>query len=473
MKTHYLTQTRWLVVCLFLMTVLTRLPFASQYLYHWDSVNLAFGMRHFDVQAGAPQYPGYIVYVLLGQLVNAFVQNEQTAMVLISIVGSGLAAVAIYILGRELFNPTTGILASVFLITSPLVWFYGEVALPHALDLFAVTFALWLLYRIMQGEVRWLCLTAVFLALLGGVRQQDLLFMGPVILFALWPVGLKRLIVFGAIGAAVSLMWFVPLIQTTGGLQAYMQGSSAYSNLFFSTTSLLHGAGISGLRHNIISKLIPYTLYAWSLTLLPAVIYWGAQIPQRWRRWLRNRKVWFVALSISPALAFYGFIHMGQQGLVFVFMPMLFVLSAEGLRRLLSHPMHLKLATAAISLIGAGIFVIWASRAFLGRSSRRSGIPANLKGRNRAAVTFYNDLLHALSRCGYVRRPEQTPREFAMHVLRIGGERFRCVLDVTDVFERVRYGGGDVSQDQFNQLQTALDHLREQAFVSAAPARES
>jgi len=130
-------------------------------------------------------------------------------------------------------------------------------------------------------------------------------------------------------------------------------------------------------------------------------------------------------------------------------------------------------AGAILSWIGAGIFVIWASRAFLGRASRRSGIPANLKGRNRAAVTFYNDLLHALSRCGYVRRPEQTPREFAMHVLRIGGERFRCVLDVTDVFERVRYGGGDVSQDQFNQLQTALDHLREQAFVSTAPARES
>lgn len=128
---------------------------------------------------------------------------------------------------------------------------------------------------------------------------------------------------------------------------------------------------------------------------------------------------------------------------------------------------------AALSWLGAGIFVIWASRAFLGRSGRRGGIAANLKGRNRAAVTFYNDLLHALSRCGYVRRPEQTPREFATHVLRVGGERFRCVMDVTDVFERVRYGGGDVSQDQFNQLQTALDHLREQAFVSTAPARES
>jgi hypothetical protein len=351
-------NTQWLPVVLFVITVLTRLPFTSQYLYHWDSVNMAFGLRHFDVQAGAPQYPGYIVYILIGQLFNAFIHDEQTTMVLISVISSGLAAAAIYYLGREMFHPITGVIASVFLISSPLVWFYSEIALPHTLDLFAITFALWLLYRIMQGNQRWLWFTAVFLALLGGVRQQDLLFLGPVILFAIWPVGFKRILIFGAIGAAVSLAWFIPLIQNAGGLQAYMIGSSAYSRTFFSTTSLLHGAGMTGLRRNILSKLIPYTLYAWGLALLPAIIYWGMRFLHHWQAWLKNRKVWFVILSIAPALAFYAFIHMGQQGLVFVFMPVLFVLSAEALRRLLPNSAHLKLATAGIALIGAAIFVL-------------------------------------------------------------------------------------------------------------------
>ena len=358
MKNTSSLNTHWLPVALLVITVLTRLPFASQYLYHWDSVNMAFGLRHFDVQAGAPQYPGYIVYILLGQLVNAFTHDEQTTMVWISIISSGLAAAAIFYLGREMFHPVTGLIAAAFLISSPLVWFYSEIALPHTFDLFAITFALWLLYRIMQGERRWLWFTAIFLALLGGVRQQDLLFLGPVILFALWPVGLRRIILFGVIGAAVSLAWFVPLIQNTGGLQAYMAGSSAYSETFFSTTSLLHGGGVTGLRRNILSKLIPYTLYAWGLALLPAVIYWGIQFPRRWQSLLRNRKAWFVALSIAPALAFYAFIHMGQQGLVFVFMPTLFVISAEGLRRLLPKPAQLKLAAAGIALIGAGIFLL-------------------------------------------------------------------------------------------------------------------
>jgi hypothetical protein len=351
-------NARWTAIGLFAITVLTRLPFISRYLYHFDSVNMAFGLRHFDVQAGAPQYPGYIVYILLGQLVNAFVHDEQATMVIISIISSGLAAAAIYFLGRDMFHPAAGILAAVFLISSPLVWFYGEIALPHTLDLFVITLALWLLYRIMQGEYRWLWLTAIFLALLGGIRQQDLLFLGPVILFALWSAGIRRIILFAIIGAGVSLAWFIPLVQSVGGLQNYMTGSSAYSQAFFSNTSILHGAGTAGLRRNLLSKLIPYTLYAWSLALLPAVLYWGSQIPRRWRMWLRNRKVWFAILATAPALAFYTFIHMGQQGLVFVFMPILFVLSGEGLRRLLPRSTHLSAAAAVTALAGAGIFAL-------------------------------------------------------------------------------------------------------------------
>lgn len=349
-------KPRWLIAALFFITVLTRLPFASQYLYHWDSVNLAFGLQHFDVQAGAPQYPGYIVYVLLGQFINIFFNNPQITMVFISVISSGLAAVAIYYLGREMFNPATGLIAAIFLISSPLVWFYGEVALPHALDLFAISFALWLLYRIRQGERRWLWLTAVFLALLGGVRQQDLLFLGPVILFAIWRMGLRSILLFGSISAAVSLLWFIPLIQNAGGLQAYMAGSRAYSESFFSTTSVLHGAGMTGLWRNVVNKLIPYTLYAGALALLP-MLYWGVRLPKQWHTWLKSRKAWFIGLSIAPALGFYAFIHMGQQGLVFVFMPLIFVLSAEGLRRLLPHVVYQKIAVTAVALAGAAIFI--------------------------------------------------------------------------------------------------------------------
>ncbi len=351
-------QWRWVALGLFLLTIVTRLLFQSQYLYHWDSVNMAFGILDYNVQAGAPQFPGYIVYIVIAQAVNALFNDPQRTMLFISVVSSGLAAVAMFYLGKEMFNPTTGIIASLFLISSPLFWFYGEIALPHALDLFAITYSAWLLYRIMIGQTRWLWWTVVVLALVGGFRQQDLLFLAPMIIFACYRIGIVRILGALVLGGLITAAWFIPLMALTGGIRAYLDGSAAFSTSFFTTTSLLDGAGEFGLRRNIFNKLIPYTLYAWSIAALPA-LYWLPQIPANFRRWLTNAKVWFVLLWITPAIVFYAFIHMGQQGLVFVFLPALIVISAQGLYRLLqTRPVILRAATAIIVLVGAAVFII-------------------------------------------------------------------------------------------------------------------
>ena len=349
---------RWIALGLFLLAIITRLPFESQYLYHWDSVNMAFGILHYNVMDGAPQFPGYIVYIVIAQAVNGILNNPQATMLMISVLSSGLAAVAMFALGRAMFNSTTGIIASLFLITSPLFWFYGEIALPHTLDLFAITFSAYLLYRIMMGHTRWLWPTVVFLGLVGGFRQQDLLFLAPLIIFTCYRIGIWRIIGALVLGGLVSLAWFIPLMALSGGIRAYLDGSAAFTASFFTTTSLFDGAGEFGLKRNIINKLIPYTLYAWSVAALPA-LYWLPQIPGHFRQWLRSRKFWFLVLWIAPALVFYSIIHMGQQGLVFVFFPALVIISAEGLYRLFqSRPTALRTATTLIALFGAAVFII-------------------------------------------------------------------------------------------------------------------
>ena len=119
---------------LILLTLLTRLPLQSQYLYHWDSVNFAFAVRKFDMAAGAPHAPGYLCYVLLGRAAAALTGSAERGYVLLAILGTALAAWALYDLGRRLWNPRVGWFASLLLLSSPLYWFYGEVALPHTLD---------------------------------------------------------------------------------------------------------------------------------------------------------------------------------------------------------------------------------------------------------------------------------------------------------------------------------------------------
>jgi len=352
-------NARWIALVLFLLMLITRLPLQSQYLYHWDSVNMAFGIQNYDVTQGAPQYPGYIVYIVLAQVFNTVFRDHQQTMVIISIVSSGLAASTIFYLGRQMFSSTTGILSALFLISSPLFWFYGEIALPHTLDLFAITLSALLLYKIMLGETRWLWWTVIFLALVGGFRQQDLLFLAPLILFTCYRIGIWRIVGAVILGGLVTAAWLIPLLAYSGGLQSYLAGSSGFTASFFTTTSVLSGAGEFGLRRNILNKLLPYTLYGWSLPAIPAVLYFVLHVPTKWKNWLKSRKVWFLFLWVTPAIVFYAFIHMGQQGLVFVFLPALLIMSAESLYRLLhQRAIAFRLVTAAIVLFGGIVFVL-------------------------------------------------------------------------------------------------------------------
>lgn len=182
----------WIAVGLFVLTLVTRVPFRSQILFHWDSVNFAYGMREFSVVKEQPQPPGYIVYVWFCRLIDVLFGDPQTTMVWISVFASALAVPCIFCLGRSMFDARTGLVAALFLMTSPLFWFYGEIALPHSVDTLLVIVGGWWLYEVMKGQRRYLYPAIVLLAVAGGVRQQTLVFLAPLILFALRKVGWKR-----------------------------------------------------------------------------------------------------------------------------------------------------------------------------------------------------------------------------------------------------------------------------------------
>jgi len=345
----------WIVVGLLALMLISRIPFRSQMLYHWDSVNFAYAMREFDVAKEQPQTPGYIVYVWLCRFVNIVVNDAQTTMVIISIAASALAVLALFRLGRSMFDRRVGLIAALFLAASPLFWFYGEVALPHTLDTLLVIVNVWWLYEVMQGNHRYLYPAVLALAVTGGVRQQTMVFLAPLLLFALRRVGWKRFLIAGAIGAVICLAWFVPLMVLSGGLSNYMRIMSAYTYRFQSTTSVFLGGGWWGVRRNVL-KLTMYTLYGWSVTMVPAIIYVASRV---WRyAWLQCwEKPIFLMLWVVPSLAYYSLIHMGQQGLIFVFLPALLLLSAVGLVRLLTiRPPWLVPVTAAI-LAAVNVFI--------------------------------------------------------------------------------------------------------------------
>jgi hypothetical protein len=177
------------------------------------------------------------------------------------------------------------------------------------------------------------------------------------LLFALRRVGWRRFVIAGVLGGIVSLASFVPLVMLSGGLATYLRVMGAFSDRFQKTTSIFQGAGEFGLRRNLI-KLGLYTAYGWSMAFLPGALYlflrvWQRRWPQRWEREL------FLILWIAPAVLFYTFVHMGQQGLVFVFLPALLLFSAAGLTRLLAaRPERLIAVTTALVVVNMGIFLV-------------------------------------------------------------------------------------------------------------------
>ena len=357
-------QDLLLCVLAFALTAASRLPFRSHILYSWDSVNYAFGMRHFNVLTEQPQPPGYIVYAWLARLVDTLTHDANAAMVWISVAAGALATVALYLLGRRLFGRTAGLAAAVLLATSPLFWFYGEIALPHTLDAALILTYLWLLWRVRSGELGMIWPATVVLAIAGGIRPQTLVFLLPVTVFAVWRAGWRRLLGAALLGALLCLAWFLPLVDSAGGLRPYLSKLSSYSQRFEVSTSVLRGAGLAGLQHNL-TKLLTYTLFATAAALLPLLLYAALRV---WRHGqpapdtdpapssARPRRALFIALWAGPVLTYYALILMGQQGMILIFLPIVFLLAGAAAIRVTAGR-RLWLLLACLGLLNASVFL--------------------------------------------------------------------------------------------------------------------
>src|SRR5439155_13400219 len=96
------------VVFLFFVTLVTRLPFQSKLLYHYDSVQFALALEKYDPYLHQPHPPGYFLYVMAGKVLYFFLANANLSLILHRIFGSGLAVVGVYFLGVVVLHARTG-----------------------------------------------------------------------------------------------------------------------------------------------------------------------------------------------------------------------------------------------------------------------------------------------------------------------------------------------------------------------------
>ena len=269
-----------IAIGLFLPGILTRVPFRSRFLYHWDSVNFALGLEHFDIYQHQPHPPGYFLYVMTGRLVRLLVGDANASLVWMSVLAAGLTAAATFWLGRSLWNRRAGIVASLLFLTSPLFWFHGEVALSYMMEALFVVLVALLCYGHLKGTDDRVWLSALVLGVAGGFRPNTMVFLLPLWAVAVWRHRWRRALGAAGVLAGVCLAWLAPMVVLTGGIARYTEALRAAGEIVAAESSLSGAAqlAVNGFRLGM------FTFYALGAGILPLVVGGLYRAVARWKR---------------------------------------------------------------------------------------------------------------------------------------------------------------------------------------------
>jgi len=296
-----------------------------------DSVHFALALEKYNITVHQPHPPGYFLYVMLGRLLNLFIKDANTVYVAISVILSGLAVVAIYHLGKEIYDRKVGLIAAAIAITSPNFWFHGEVALSYIVEALFSTLIAFFCWKMLEGKHKYIWPSVIALGIAGGIRQNTMVFLLPLWLFSVKGVPLGRILASVALLGLVCLLWFVPMIRMTGGWNAYRE---ALGELWLFNTGHVSVFEKGWSTFKIFSSsLFNFTIYGVGAGILVLGLAAYSLIRYRIFKSLDKTRVFFFSLWVLPSVFFYLtiFIHPANPGYVLIFMPALFILIAASI----------------------------------------------------------------------------------------------------------------------------------------------
>ena len=337
------------LVCVVVLTCLSRIPFRLHVPYGLDSVQFVLALEKFDVRLHQPHPPGYFVFVLLGRVLNGIIHDPVQSYEWLNIILSGLTVGLVFLLSEEIFDEHFGLSSAILMSTSALFWHHGEVALSNMTDCFLTCLLAWMCWKVISGRTESLLASALVLGIAGGVRQNTLLFLLPLWLFAASTVPWRKVV-----GGATCLVltvcsWYLPMAHLSGGIAAYQRALSDHW-----LNSNWHGVTVSWIPFNGI--VIFYFLLLGTglgvLALFLSFLFYleEAGIRKRWQE-LRFR---FFSIWILPPLLFFLLIysHPTQTGHSLIYLPALVLLLPPSLFWLRKKWQTVSVALFAVTNLG-------------------------------------------------------------------------------------------------------------------------
>jgi len=327
-------EVHWLsVVALFV--AISRWLGHMRFLYLGDSVNYALALDRYDLTLHQPHPPGYALYILLAKPVYWLVGDANLALIIVGILLSMALVYAIFYLAKAIYGRRVAWVAVFLMMSSPPVWFYGQVALNYLSDaLFASLLALFVYHSLTETKsVRWLTWASIVFALGGGFRPTLMVFLATLWLWAvLRRKSFKILLGQAGIIIGMTLAWLLPAVYLSGGFLKVWH--SVYSLVFDKSALYSFSVFTSGWKalSQYSGALLNNLLLGLGLGMAAVVMFLVYLITPRadvLRVNYRNLTFW--SLWLLPPLLFYLLVVFTIPGYLLIILPAIIVLVAKAL----------------------------------------------------------------------------------------------------------------------------------------------
>ena len=214
-----------IVLFIILLTAVTRIYFGEQNFggFATDPANFTLAAQSYSIANNRPHLPGYYLHIKIIRFVQLITRNTQSAMIILSVAYSAIAMGFLYLLFCHWFDTKISILLTLLIITNPMVWFYGSVTEIYSFDLLFGILLAWLGLSPIG-----IYFTPLLVGLFSGIRPSSGILLVGLYSF-LWyhntklhSFSFKKFLFSHLIGLAGFLIWFIPMINSAGGLVKYI-----------------------------------------------------------------------------------------------------------------------------------------------------------------------------------------------------------------------------------------------------------
>lgn len=291
------------------------LTFLAPSLEDIDSINFALGLRHYDVAQHQPHPPGYPVYIALGRIAKAALHAvapslaspriESLSLAIWSPIAGAVALIAAYSIFSAFSASSMAIWATALLAATPLFWLAGSRPMS---DMPGLALALVAQALFLKGATnrRALVVGAVVAGLAAGVRVQTACLTLPLLAFALYQqrrAGVLWLATRPLAAIAIGgLVWVIPLITLSGGIDAYLVALGSQAGEDFAWTGMLW---TTPTPRRLLFALWETFVLPWDSVPLAIVVGVLALIGLLVASLRHRRAVLFLALAFAPYASFH------------------------------------------------------------------------------------------------------------------------------------------------------------------------